>query len=107
MAAEHRKIRECNDTACESCQKKTWGNFEGGRVWNVKKSNRKQTPNSAECYTSKQGYKVNLIQDTAGNDMETNYISEKCAVFVADCIRYTICGRTSMEMIKKMVDSME
>ncbi|WP_283683502.1 hypothetical protein [Parablautia sp. Marseille-Q6255] len=41
MAAEHRKIRECNDTACESCQKKTWGNFEGGRVWNVKKSNRK------------------------------------------------------------------
>lgn len=60
-----------------------------------------------ESYTSKQGYKVNLIQDTTGDDMETDYTSEKCAVFVADGIRYTICGRTSKGMIKEIVDSMK
>lgn len=60
-----------------------------------------------ENYTSKQGYKVNLIQDTTGKHMSEDYISEKCAVFVADGIRYTLCGRTSIEMIKEIVDSME
>lgn len=71
----------------------------------------------AESYTSKQGYKVNLIQDTTGDEKtgdETigdntaaDYISEKCAVFVANGIRYTVRGRTSMETIKEIVDSME
>lgn len=60
-----------------------------------------------ESYTSKQGYKVNLIQDTTGENVSEDYISEKCAVFVADGIRYTLCGRISMEMIKEIVDSME
>ncbi len=60
-----------------------------------------------ESYTSKQGYKVNLIQDTTKENVENNYVSEKCAIFVADGVRYTLCGRTSMEMIKEIVDSME
>ena len=60
-----------------------------------------------ESYTSRQGYKVNLIQDTTGENVVSHYVSEKCAVFVADGIRYTLCGRTSMEMIKEIVDSME
>lgn len=60
-----------------------------------------------ESYTSKQGYKVNLIQDTTEENVENNYVSEKCAIFVADGVRYILCGRTSMETIKEMVDSME
>lgn len=60
-----------------------------------------------ESYTSKQGYRVNLIQDTTGDDVGENYVSEKCAVFVADGIRYTLRGRTSIETIKEIVDSME
>ena len=60
-----------------------------------------------ESYTSKQGYKVNLIQDTTEENVENNYVSEKCAIFVADGVRYTLCGRTSMETIKEIVDSME
>lgn len=34
-----------------------------------------------ESYTSKQGYKVNLIQDTTEENVENNYVSEKCAIF--------------------------
>jgi len=60
-----------------------------------------------ESYTSKQGYKVNLIQDTTEENVENNYVSEKCAIFVADGVRYNLCGRTSMETIKEIVDSME
>lgn len=60
-----------------------------------------------ESYTSKQGYKVNLIQDTTEENVENNYVSEKCAIFVADGVRYILCGRTSMETIKEIVDSME
>lgn len=61
-----------------------------------------------ESYTSAQGYRVNLIQDTLGEDTDTqNYVSEKIAVFVADGIRYTLKGRTSTETMKEIVDSME
>lgn len=60
-----------------------------------------------ESYTSKQGYKVNLIRDTTEENVSEDYISEKCAIFVADGIRYTLCGHTSMEMIKEIVDSMD
>lgn len=62
-----------------------------------------------ETYTSAQGYTVNLIQDAIAeeNSNADTYISEKCAVFVADGIRYALKGRTSMETIKGIVDSMK
>lgn len=60
-----------------------------------------------ESYTSKQGYKVNLIQDTSEENMSEDCVAEKCAIFVANGIRYTLYGRTSMEMMKEIVDSME
>lgn len=62
-----------------------------------------------ETYTSEQGYTVNLIQDTIDEenvDVE-NYISEKCVVFVADGVRYTLKGRTSIENMKMIVDTMK
>lgn len=62
-----------------------------------------------ETYTSEQGYTVNLIQDTIDEenvDVE-NYISKKCAVFVADGVRYTLRGRTSIENMKMIVDTMK
>lgn len=60
-----------------------------------------------ENYTSAQGYKVNLVEDTTGEDEVENYISEKCAIFVADGVRYTLRGRTSIETMKAVVDSMK
>lgn len=60
-----------------------------------------------ESYTSSQGYKVNLIQDTTDAENDQYYVSEKCAVFVADGIRYTLKGRTSLETMKEIVDSMD
>lgn len=60
-----------------------------------------------ENYVSAQGYKVNLIEDTTGEDNVENYVSEKCAVFVADGIRYTLKGRTSYENMKNIVDTMK
>lgn len=59
----------------------------------------------AESYRSAQGWQVNLIQDTGGAGTE-DYVSEKCAVFVADGVRYTLKGRVSIETMKKIVDSM-
>lgn len=60
-----------------------------------------------ENYTSAQGYKVNLIQDTTDEEKVDNYISEKCAIFVANGIRYTLKGRTSLENMKAIVDTMK
>ncbi len=60
-----------------------------------------------EQYVSKQGYKVNIIEGTQINNQMENYISEKNAIFVADGIRYTLRGRTSIENIKNIVDTME
>lgn len=60
-----------------------------------------------ENYVSAQGYKVNLIEDTTGDNKVENYVSEKCAVFVANGIRYMIKGRTSFENIKNIVDTMK
>jgi len=57
-------------------------------------------------YISEQGYRVNLVEDTADGNEAENYISEKCAVFVADGIRYTLRGRVSTEEMKNIVDSM-
>lgn len=61
-----------------------------------------------ESYTSKQGYKVNLIQSTNGDDaLPDGAIAEKCAIFVSDGIRYTLKGRTSIETLKEIIDSLE
>lgn len=60
-----------------------------------------------ESYTSAQGYKVNIIEDTTGGEAVNNYISEKYAVFTADGIRYTLKGRTSLDTMKAIVDSMK
>lgn len=59
-----------------------------------------------ESYTSAQGYRVNILEDTVEEPSE-NYVSEKSAVFVADGIEYTLKGRTSLKNIKEIVDSME
>ena len=62
-----------------------------------------------ETYTSEQGYTVNLIQDTIDEEKvdAENYISENCAVFVAGGVRYTLKGRTSIENMKMIVDTMK
>lgn len=60
-----------------------------------------------ESYRSEQGWKVNLIQDTVNQSVPEEYISEKCAVFVVDGIRYTLKGRVSLETMKEIIDSME
>lgn len=60
-----------------------------------------------ESYTSEQGYTVNIIEDTTDEDVAGNYVSEKCAVFVADGIRYTLRGRTSIDEIKVIVNTMK
>lgn len=60
----------------------------------------------AESYVSAKGYKVNVLEDTA-EEPSKDYVSEKSAVFVADGVQYTIKGRTSMENIKRIVDSLE
>lgn len=57
-------------------------------------------------YVSAQGYKVNLVEDMTDEGRGKNYVSEKCAIFVVDGVRYTLKGRTSLENIKKIVDTM-
>lgn len=56
-----------------------------------------------EQYTSEKGYKVNVIEIT---DVEDT-ITPKCAIFVADGIRYTVKGMVSLEMLKEIINSME
>ena len=60
----------------------------------------------AESYTSEQGYAVNIIEDTVEEENLKDYVSEKVAIFVADGIRYTLKGRTSLDEMKSIVDSM-
>ena len=60
-----------------------------------------------EQYISKQGYKVNIIESKTTDSDKENYISEKCAVFVADGIRYTLKGSTSLENIQAIIDTMK
>lgn len=60
-----------------------------------------------EAYRSEQGFRVNLIQSTNGKEpLPEGAVSEKCAVFAADGIQYTLKGRVSMERMKEIVDSM-
>lgn len=53
--------------------------------------------------TSAQGYKVNIIESGG----EANSKTEKCAVLVADGIRYTLRGRVSIDTIKQIVDTLK
>ncbi len=58
-----------------------------------------------ESYVSEQGYHVNILQDTADENVVT--VSEKCAVFVADGIQYTLKGRVPLETMKEIVETMK
>lgn len=49
---------------------------------------------------------MNLVEDMTDEGRTKNYISEKSAIFVVDGVRYTLKGRTSLENIKKIVDTM-
>lgn len=61
-----------------------------------------------ENFVSENGYKVNLVQSTNGDDeIPEGFVSEKCAVFVVDGIRYTLKGRTSVENIKEIINAMQ
>lgn len=60
-----------------------------------------------EQYVSKQGYRVNIVSSKIKENNGNNENSEKCAIFVADGIRYTLKGRTSLENIKAVIDTME
>lgn len=58
-----------------------------------------------ESYRSPQGYQVNLISDTTGDGVAhpAGFQSEKCAVFVADGVYYTLKGRVSTETMKEII----
>lgn len=59
-----------------------------------------------ESFESAQGYKVNIVQDTLDEGDQTNdIVSQKCAVFVADGIRYIISGRVDVSTLKQIIDS--
>lgn len=60
-----------------------------------------------EQFVSEQGYKVNLIEETIDGIQPQNFVSKKIAVFVADGIRYTLTGRTTVENMKQIVNSMK
>lgn len=59
-----------------------------------------------ETFYSKQGYKVNIIEDTIGGEHTESFVSRKCAIFVADGIQYTLEGKVSLEKMKEIIDSM-
>lgn len=60
-----------------------------------------------EQFVSEQGYKVNLIEETNDGNQPQNFVSKKIAVFVADGIRYTLTGRTTVDNMKQIVNSMK
>ena len=61
-----------------------------------------------ESFKSEQGYQVNLIQSTNGEEkLPEGAVSEKCGVFVADGVRYTLKGRVSVETMKEIINSMK
>ena len=60
-----------------------------------------------EQYISKQGYRVNILEDTISETPPEDYVSKKTAIFVADGIRYSLTGQVSMETMKEIVDSMK
>ena len=60
-----------------------------------------------EQFVSEQGYKVNLIEETIDGNQPQNFVSKKIAVFVADGIRYSLTGRTTVDNMKQIVNSMK
>ena len=60
-----------------------------------------------EQFVSEQGYKVNLIEEKNDGNQPQDFVSKKIAVFVADGIRYTLTGRTTVDNIKQIVNSMK
>lgn len=60
-----------------------------------------------EQFVSEQGYKVNLIEETIDENQPQDFVSKKTAVFVADGIRYTLTGRTTVDNMKQIVNSMK
>ena len=60
-----------------------------------------------EQFVSEQGYKVNLIEEKNDGNQPQNFVSKKTAIFVADGIRYTLTGRTTVDNIKQIVNSMK
>lgn len=60
-----------------------------------------------EQFVSEQGYKVNLIESKNDGNQPQNFVSKKIAVFVADGIRYTLTGRTTVYNMKQIVNSMK
>lgn len=60
-----------------------------------------------EQFVSEQGYKVNLIETKNDGNQPQDFVSKKTAIFVADGIRYTLTGRTTVENIKQIVNSMK
>ncbi|MDD3279295.1 MAG: hypothetical protein PHG16_10520 [Lachnospiraceae bacterium] len=60
-----------------------------------------------ENYTSSQGYRVNFIEDTSDTSISENVPSEKCAILVANGIRYTFKGRVSLATMKSLIDTLE
>lgn len=60
-----------------------------------------------ENYTSEQGFQVNLIQSNNGDEeLPSDAVTEKCAIFVSGGIRYTLKGHTSLNTMKEIVNSM-
>ena len=59
-----------------------------------------------ESYISDQGYKVNILEDQTDENVR-DYVSEKCAVFVKDGIRYTLKGRIPLESMKEIINSLK
>lgn len=60
-----------------------------------------------EQFVSEQGYKVNLIEEENDGNQPQNFVSKKTAIFVADGIRYTLTGRTTVDNMKQIVNSMK
>lgn len=60
-----------------------------------------------EQFVSEQGYKVNLIESKNDGNQPQDFVSKKIAVFVADGIRYTLTGRTTVDNMKQIVNSMK
>lgn len=59
-----------------------------------------------EQFVSEQGYKVNLIEEKNDGN-QPDFVPKKTAIFVADGIRYTLTGRTTVENMKQIVNSMK
>ena len=59
-----------------------------------------------EQFVSEQGYKVNLIEEKNDGN-QPDFVSKKTAIFVADGIRYTLTGKTTVDNMKQIVNSMK